>query len=130
MNATTAFDRETARDLLDSIAGDPALRSLLAHLEAGGASSARGAAGSSTVLLAGAVARRLGRPLLLVLAHIDDADEAVDELRGFGLEAEAFPLSTKERCPYLVFCEVAEDACADNAMARLRWCAPPPAPRS
>ena len=40
------------------------------------------------------------------------------------LEAEAFPLSTKERCPYLVFCEVAEDACADNAMARLLRCAP------
>ena len=37
------------------------------------------------------------------------------------LEAEAFPLSTKERCPYLVFCEVVEDAGTDHAKARLRW---------
>ena len=34
------------------------------------------------------------------------------------LEGEAFPLSTKERCPYLVFCEVTEDAGAEHAKAR------------
>ena len=37
------------------------------------------------------------------------------------LEGEAFPLSTKERCPYLVFCEVTEDAAAEHAKARRRW---------
>ena len=37
------------------------------------------------------------------------------------LEGEAFPLSTKERCPYLVFCEVTEDAGAEHAKARRRW---------
>ena len=85
------FDKETALGILDSIGGDPILTPLLGRLEAGGASSARGAAGSSTVLLAGALARRLERPVLLALAHIDDADEAVDELRGFGIEAGIFP---------------------------------------
>ena len=37
------------------------------------------------------------------------------------LEGEAFPLSTKERCPYLVFCEVTEDPGAEHAKARRRW---------
>ena len=37
------------------------------------------------------------------------------------LDGEAFPLSTKERCPYLVFCEVTEDAGAEHAKARRRW---------
>ena len=53
--------------------------------------SARGGTGSSGVHLVAALAKRLGRPLVLVPAHLDDADEAVDELRGFGLEASGFP---------------------------------------
>jgi transcription-repair coupling factor (superfamily II helicase) len=86
-----AFDQTTAPGILDTMGGDPILAPMFDRLEAGGASSARGAAGSSTVLLAATIARRLERPVLLALAHIDDADEAVDELRGFGLEASGFP---------------------------------------
>lgn len=52
---------------------------------------ARGAAGSSTNLLAGAVARTTGRPVLLVVAHLDDADESHDEVAGQGLKAWRLP---------------------------------------
>jgi transcription-repair coupling factor (superfamily II helicase) len=47
---------------------------------AGGASSARGAHGSSTSLVAGALASRTGRTTLLITAHLDEADEAFSEL--------------------------------------------------
>jgi len=36
--------------------------------------------GSSTTLIAGAVATRLKRPTLLIVAHLDEADEALDDL--------------------------------------------------
>lgn len=52
---------------------------------------ARGSAGSSTNLLAGAVARATGRPVLLVVAHLDDSDESYDELTGQGLKAWRLP---------------------------------------
>ena len=91
MTEASEFATGAGRALLEDIATDPSLLPLLNQLEAGGAASARGAAGSSTVLLAGALARRLERTVLLVMAHIDDADEAADELRGFGIEARLFP---------------------------------------
>ena len=91
MSEPVRFAGNAGFDLVDSIAGDPALEPLLNRLDSGGASSARGAAGSSTVLLAAGLARRLDRTVLLVLAHIDDADEAVEELRGFGVDARGFP---------------------------------------
>jgi len=50
-----------------------------------------GASGSSTHLLAGAVSRELERPVILVLAHLDDADEAADELNGAGVSAFRVP---------------------------------------
>ena len=78
----------------DSIADSPAVRRL-AHLiveaATGGTVSARGAIGSSTTLVAAALQRRLQQPLLLVVAHLDEADEAVDELEALGVEAVRFP---------------------------------------
>ena len=65
--------------LLDAILDDPAITPLLDLLQEGGACSARGGTGSSGVHLVAALAKRLGRPLVLVPAHLDDADEAVDE---------------------------------------------------
>ncbi|MCC6283916.1 MAG: transcription-repair coupling factor [Phycisphaerales bacterium] len=41
---------------------------------------ATGVAGSAPALLAAALAEPLGKPILLVTAHVDDADEAADEL--------------------------------------------------
>ncbi len=51
----------------------------------------RGGAGSSTSLLTGALSRTSKRTVLLVTAHVDDADNAEDELRGFGVAAVRFP---------------------------------------
>lgn len=77
--------------LLDAMIKDPALASLRRMVEAGGSCSARGASGSSTCWLAAALHRATGRPTVLVTAHIDDADEAVDELESLGLDARVFP---------------------------------------
>ena len=73
-----------------------AIDPLVSNVETGGASSCRGAAGSSTVFVAAALARRTQRTLLLVTAHIDEADEAVSELNdlfaaGLGPEPVLFP---------------------------------------
>ncbi len=52
---------------------------------------ADGSRGSSTAILAGSVAVRLGRPVLLVVAHLDEADDALDDLELFdGLGAARF----------------------------------------
>jgi transcription-repair coupling factor (superfamily II helicase) len=52
---------------------------------------ASGAAGSSVALLAGAMASRSGAPVLLVVAHVDDAETAGQELREDGCEVVVFP---------------------------------------
>ena len=41
---------------------------------------AKGSQGSTAPLFASAVALRLKRPVLLVVAHLDDADDALDDL--------------------------------------------------
>ena len=62
------------------VASSPSLEPLAANVQVGGASSARGARGSSTTFVAAALAARCKRPLLLVTAHLDEADEAYAEL--------------------------------------------------
>ena len=52
---------------------------------------ASGAVGSSTVLLAGALAKVLDGCVVLVTAHLDDAEEAEEELRGAGVEVARLP---------------------------------------
>jgi transcription-repair coupling factor (superfamily II helicase) len=70
----------------------PALRDLAAALAGGEHLAARGAWGSSSHLVAGAVRHHTGCPVLLVLAHLDDADEAVDDLSLIPrINARAFP---------------------------------------
>jgi transcription-repair coupling factor (superfamily II helicase) len=73
--------------LLDEIAESPALTTLVERVGSGGSHSAGGVAGSSTVLVAAALRRRTERPVLLVVAHLDEADEAADELAALGLDA-------------------------------------------
>ncbi len=56
---------------------------------------ADGSRGSSTALLAGALAVRTGRPVLLVVAHLDEADDAAEDLAlfsaaGYKLTAQRF----------------------------------------
>ncbi|MEM6459886.1 MAG: CarD family transcriptional regulator, partial [Planctomycetota bacterium] len=57
----------------------PAAR-LADTLRRGGSAVGTGARGSVAALLAGAAAQQLGRTVLLVVAHLDEADDAVDDL--------------------------------------------------
>ena len=78
-------------DWFAQICESPPLDDLVRMSSEGGACSVRGAAGSSTHLIAASLCRRLERLILLVVAHLDDADEAMDEFEGLGLEAAKFP---------------------------------------
>ena len=80
-----------ATDWLQRIADDGAVRRLTRLIEQGGGVSARGAVGSSTLLVVAALQRLLNRPVVLVVAHLDEADEAIDELEALGIEAAKFP---------------------------------------
>jgi transcription-repair coupling factor (superfamily II helicase) len=80
----------------EQITASPQLRRLADAIQgasrgAGEAISAQGATGSSTTLVAAALQRLLKRPMLLVVAHLDDADEAVDELESLSFKAAKFP---------------------------------------
>ncbi|HLO40347.1 MAG TPA: transcription-repair coupling factor [Phycisphaerales bacterium] len=79
------------QQLLDTISQDPAVKALLDAMRGRRRSVATGAAGSSTSLIAGAAARSLHRPVVVVVAHIDEADEIVDELIGQGVDALRLP---------------------------------------
>ncbi len=59
-------------------------------LARGGTVAADGSAGSLPSFLAAAAARQAS-PVVLVVAHLDEADDAVDELRALGVEAMLFP---------------------------------------
>ena len=86
----TGGEREVA-DVLAPIATDSTTRRLAAALGDGCRVVASGSSGSSTTLLAGALARELARPIVLVCAHIDDADESLDELRSLGIRTIRLP---------------------------------------
>ncbi len=75
----------------EAIESDPAIASLASWLERGDDCSARGLAGSSATLVAAALRRRLARTIVLVVAHLDEADEAVDELSDLAVEGRRFP---------------------------------------
>lgn len=60
----------------------PAVRRMAEDLAAGHRSVVTGVAGSAANLLAAATATVTQRPVVLVVAHLDDADEAADELEG------------------------------------------------
>jgi transcription-repair coupling factor (superfamily II helicase) len=78
-------------DLLELIAESPEVQRLTRELAAGHRVVATGAVGSATVLIAGVMARRSERPTIVVLAHLDDADEAEQELAGLGVPTLKLP---------------------------------------
>ena len=73
------------------IAAEPQVRKLAELLEGGSAAAARGVVGSSTVVLAAALRHRLRRLILLVMPHVDQADEAIEELEAMGVDVAKFP---------------------------------------
>jgi transcription-repair coupling factor (superfamily II helicase) len=78
-------------DWIERISEGDAVGRLVEMIEAGGTVCARGIMGSSAMAVAAALRMRMARPILLVTAHLDDADEAADELEAIGLEAARFP---------------------------------------
>lgn len=77
--------------LLEILEASPDVQRLAAELAAGRRVVATGAVGSATSLIAGVVARQSRRPVVLVLAHLDEADEAADELGGQGVGTVKLP---------------------------------------
>ncbi|HWB20826.1 MAG TPA: DEAD/DEAH box helicase, partial [Phycisphaerales bacterium] len=86
-----ASEKSNATQWMERIAGSGALAKIEAEIKKGGGFSASGAIGSSTTMVAGAFWMKLKSPVLLVTAHLDDADEACEELRGMGCEAVVLP---------------------------------------
>jgi len=79
-------------DWLQQIIDHTSIGKLCDLAEPGKRLIAEGAWGSSAHLTAGAIAQRSGRNIVLIVAHLDEADEAVEDLGLFdGLEAVAFP---------------------------------------
>lgn len=78
-------------DLLSVISTLPAVISLSDALAKGRRCVATGVSGSSTSLVAAAVAQTLKRPVVLVVAHLDEADEIQDELSAAGASVLRLP---------------------------------------
>ena len=73
--------------MIDAVLADRTFGELVARLESGkGPVTASGVWGSFAPVLAAAAARRLGRGLLYLTAHIDQADEIQDDLELAGAE--------------------------------------------
>ena len=83
--------------LVERICQDQTIQALARHIAGskspkGGWACAKGVWGSSAPLVAAALARILSRPLLFVTAHMDNADDAQDDLEVFtGHDVELFP---------------------------------------
>ena len=93
MDDTTA--QSTGHAWLREIVAAPAVRELIAKLARDGHVLCEGAWGSSTALIAGAIAVSTRRPVLFVVAHLDDADDALGDLElfpaaGYDLNAQRF----------------------------------------
>lgn len=78
-------------DLVKLVARASGVQDLARALGEGRRCVATGSVGSSSALAAGAVARANGRVVVLVVAHLDDADEAVEELVSSGVNAIKIP---------------------------------------
>jgi transcription-repair coupling factor (superfamily II helicase) len=75
-------------DVVGTIAADEGIQRAARALCAGRRVVLRGSQGSSAALVAGALARIRHGPVLLVVAHLDDTDDAVDELSGLMAERD------------------------------------------
>ena len=78
-------------ELIQLMLGSPAVAGLCRALDARTRCAATGAVGSVTTLVAGAIALRTGRAVVLVVAHADEADEAAAELASQGLDVIHLP---------------------------------------
>lgn len=91
--------RGTRPDHLEPIAASGAMRALLGAVGGGGRVHARGAVGSSASVCAGLIAQRAERPVVLVVAHLDEADDTTDELNAQFGERTALRFPALETLP-------------------------------
>ena len=75
----------------DLFKASPVCAQLQAELERGGELTVRGAVGCSTTVLVAAMAslRPQNGPYVLLVPHLDDAEEAIEELGDLGARAHA-----------------------------------------
>ena len=66
----------------DVVCGSAPVGALAGAVARGQAAAANGVRGSVAALTAGAIAQQLGRTVLFVVAHLDEADDALDDLEG------------------------------------------------
>ena len=79
-------------NLLTRLQTHPDIEALIAAVgERGSDVTARGASGSSTALIAASVHQQTQQPTLIIVGHLDDADEIVDELASFDIAVTRFP---------------------------------------
>ena len=84
--------REPAVDLLTPIIADASFRSLAKGLDAGKRTIATGSIGASVSLLAAALRKQTKRPILIVCAHVDEAEDVLAETHACGESgSEVFP---------------------------------------
>jgi transcription-repair coupling factor (superfamily II helicase) len=103
-------------DVFTAIRTDPRLEELTRLLEHGtGAVAAEGLWGSSAPILAAMIAERLRRPLLLVTAHADEADDLRDDI-------ETALGTAPDLLPQLDSLADAENPADELAGERLRLC--------
>ena len=99
--------------LIDHLTNAQQIERLADFVRRGRSVYATGSGGSSTVFVAGALAKSIGRPIVLVVAHLDEADWAADELDLIGVRSIRLP--TLQSLPGES--EAAVDLFADRAHA-------------
>lgn len=87
----------TKHDWLDMIGRSSAMATLDDAMAAGGVVRASGRCGFSSMVVTAMLHRRRPATRVLVVAHLDDADDAVETMRSLGVEAMRFP--AMERLP-------------------------------
>ncbi len=78
-------------DLIDFLSREPTIREATTLALAGTRVLIRGSQGSSSSFLAAVAAKLSGRTVLYVVAHLDEADETLDELAAAGVNAARLP---------------------------------------
>lgn len=78
-------------DLIEFLSNEPTIREATKLALTGTRILIRGSQGSSSSFLAAAAAKLSGRTVLYVVAHLDEADETLDELAAAGVDAARLP---------------------------------------
>jgi transcription-repair coupling factor (superfamily II helicase) len=86
-----SLTRAVPTDLVKLIEDRPGVRAMCDALSQGRRIMAGGVAGSAWSLLSGAIARSMGRLVVAVVAHLDDAEDGEEELRASGVDVLHFP---------------------------------------